>query len=178
MNHQRSSIFCFLSSGNVPLEPSKLFPLGKTFLWNRASFSCLGKCSSGTEQAFPAWENVPLEPSKLFPLGKTFPWNRASFSRPGKRSPGTGQAFPAWENVPLEPSKLFPPGKTFPWNRASFSRLGKCSPRAGFVRFAAVEGVCDTPLHIYHLLVGNAVKGGSIWCKYFATNCRGVSHTP
>ena len=61
---------------NVPLEPSKLFPLGKTFPWNRASFSRLGKCSPGTEQAFPARENIPLEPSKLFPLGKMFPTSR------------------------------------------------------------------------------------------------------
>ena len=61
---------------NVPLEPGKLFPLGKTFPWNRASFSRLGKRSPGTGQAFPAWENVPLEPSKLFPLGKMFPTSR------------------------------------------------------------------------------------------------------
>ena len=102
----------------------------ETFPWNRASFPRLGKCSPGTEQAFPARENVPLKPSKLFPLGKTFPWNRASFSRLGKRSPGTGQAFPAWENVPHERGKVFPPGKMFPTSQASFSRLGKRSPRA------------------------------------------------
>ena len=33
--------------------------------------------------------------------------------------------------------------------------------------FAAMEGVCDTPLHIYHLLVGDSVMDGFIWCKLF-----------
>ena len=28
--------------------------------------------------------------------------------------------------------------------------------------FAYVEGVCDTPLHIYYLFVGDAMKGGII----------------
>ena len=28
--------------------------------------------------------------------------------------------------------------------------------------FAYVEGVCDTPLHFYYWLVGDAVKGGII----------------
>ena len=28
--------------------------------------------------------------------------------------------------------------------------------------FAAVEGVCDTPLHIYYLFVGDAVMDGII----------------
>ena len=44
--------------------------------------------------------------------------------------------------------------------------------------FAYVEGVCDTPLHIYYLFVGDAVMAGVISCKFFAANCRGVSHTP
>ena len=120
MNHQRSSIFCFLSSGNVPLEPGKVFPLGKTFPWNRASFPRLGKRSPGTGQAFPAWENVPLEPGKLFPPGKTFLWKRASFSRLGKCSCGARQAFPAWENVPAERGKVSSLGKTFLRSAARF----------------------------------------------------------
>ena len=28
--------------------------------------------------------------------------------------------------------------------------------------FAAMEGVCDTPLHIYYLFVGDAVMGGIV----------------
>ena len=43
---------------------------------------------------------------------------------------------------------------------------------------AHVKGVCDTPQHIYHLFVGDAVMDGIISCKFFAKNCRGVSHTP
>ena len=44
--------------------------------------------------------------------------------------------------------------------------------------FAAMEGVCDTPLHIYYLFVGDAVMGGIVSCKFFAANYGGVSHTP
>ena len=44
--------------------------------------------------------------------------------------------------------------------------------------FAYVEGVCDTPLHFYYWLVGDAVMDGIVSCKFFAANCRGVSHTP
>ena len=44
--------------------------------------------------------------------------------------------------------------------------------------FADVEGVCDTPLHIYHLFVEDTVMDGAVLCKYFAGKCRGVSHTP
>ena len=40
--------------------------------------------------------------------------------------------------------------------------------------FAAMEGVCDTPLHIYLLFVGDAVMEGFIWCKFFAVNGRGA----
>ena len=43
---------------------------------------------------------------------------------------------------------------------------------------AHVKGVCDTPLHNYHLFVGDAVMDGVVSCKFFAANCRGVSHTP
>ena len=46
------------------------------------------------------------------------------------------------------------------------------------VRFVCVEGVCDTPLHFYHLFVGNTVMDGIISREFFAANCRGVSHTP
>ena len=38
---------------NVPHEPGKVSPPGKTFPRNRASFSRLGKCSSETERGFP-----------------------------------------------------------------------------------------------------------------------------
>ena len=44
--------------------------------------------------------------------------------------------------------------------------------------FAAVEGVCDTPLHIYYLFDCDAVMDVIISFKFFAANCRGVSHTP
>ena len=84
----------FPAWGNVPRKPSKVFPLGKMFPWNRARFSRLGKCSSETGQGFPAWENVPLEPSKVFPPGEMFLGNRARFSRLGKCSSETGQGFP------------------------------------------------------------------------------------
>ena len=98
----------FPARGNVPLEPSKVFPIGKMFPWNRARFSRFGKCSSETEQGFPAWGNVPLKPSKVFPPGKMSLGNRARFSRQGKCSPETGQGFPVWGNVPRKPSKVFP----------------------------------------------------------------------
>ena len=43
----------FPAWGNVPRKPSKVFPLGKMFPWNRARFSHPGKCSPGTGQGFP-----------------------------------------------------------------------------------------------------------------------------
>ena len=84
----------FPAWGNVPRKPSKVFPLGKMFPWNRARFPCPGKCSPGTEQGFPARENVPLEPSKVSPLGKVSLGNRARFSRLGKCSSETERGFP------------------------------------------------------------------------------------
>ena len=95
-------------------------------LGNRARFSRLGKCSSETEQGFPAWESVPAERGKVFPPGKVSLGNRASFSRPGKCPSETEQGFPARGNVPRKPSKVFPPGEMFLGNRARFSRPGKC----------------------------------------------------
>ena len=48
--------------------------------------------------------------------------------------------------------------------------------------FAHVKGVCDTPLHIYHLFAGErskyAMREYPQKEKNFAKNCRGVSHTP
>ena len=58
----------FPAWGNVPRKPSKVFPLGKMSLGNRARFSRPGKCSSETEQGFPARGNVPRKPSKVFPV--------------------------------------------------------------------------------------------------------------
>ena len=37
-----------------------------------------------------------------------------------------------------------------------------CESSHFFGMFAAVEGVCDTPLHIYYLFVGDAVMGGIV----------------
>ena len=44
--------------------------------------------------------------------------------------------------------------------------------------FAAMEGVCDTPLHIYLLFAGDTVMRRVVLYLFFAVNCRGVSHTP
>ena len=84
----------FPTRENVPRKPSKVFPLGKMFPWNRARFSRLGKRSSESEQGFPTQENVPRKASKVFPLGEMFPGIRARFPRPGKCSPESEQGFP------------------------------------------------------------------------------------
>ena len=135
----------FPAWGNVPRKPSKVFPLGKMFPWNRARFSRPGKCSPETEQGFPAWENVPLEPGKVFPPGKMFPWNRARFSRSGKCSSETEQGFPAWENVPRKPSKVFP--VNFIMNSSFVGQIRSCGGRMRyaptylpFVRWGYGEG--------------------------------------